>query len=175
MRFDKFKNQTTVKMPIVEIPPTAQSRSEARKLKISLYFRFEGETLKQNAEVFGLVFYSICRQWCFLQNHELIFLADDKSLNLGNGNHDGRIYTTRYGSGVNEQIWYPITRADLTAISKSKTTEFQLGNFEGVFSNDLKALITNMLTAGTVTPVSTPTPPSKSHSPAPLTQSPLAQ
>lgn len=98
---------------------------------------------------FFLVFRASCPRWCFLQNRNLIILADGKKFDLGKGDHDGKVSSSRYSVGTSEMIIYTIDRADLSAISDAAKSEMQMGSFEAEFDEKAVLLMKQMLAAST--------------------------
>ncbi len=72
-------------------------------------------------------------------------------MNLGDGSHNGKLGNTtvlRYTPGVQETMIYKVNRADLTTIAGSKSSEFQLGNYEAILKDEHKQMLKNMLDLG---------------------------
>lgn len=153
VEYDKFKEQTKVQFSNIRIEEGKKSKSGAGGILLSVTFFFDGEILKTNVDEYFLIFQAVCRSWCFLDNHVLRFIADDKKLNLGEGEHSGKVGNVgllRYEVGTEEAIVYKINRNDLSAIADAKTSEFQLGNYEAALTEKHKQMLKNMLLLGTV-------------------------
>ncbi len=153
VEYDKFKEQTRVHFSNIRIEEGKKSKSGAGGILLGVTFFFDGEILKTNVDDYFLIFQAVCSNWCFLDNHDLRFIADDKKLNLGEGEHSGKVGNIgllRYEVGTKEAIVYKINRNDLTVIADAKISEFQLGNYEAALTEKRKQMLKNMLDLGTV-------------------------
>lgn len=151
VEYDKFKEKTRVYFSKTRIEEGKKSKARAGGVLLSVNFFFDGESLKSDVDEYFLFFEAVCREWCFLENNTLRFIADDKRINIGDGEHNGKIGNVgllRYTLGVKESIVYKINRTDLTTIANAKMSEFQLGNYEAVLNDKHKRILKNMLALG---------------------------
>lgn len=114
-RYDKFKDRTIVK---------SEERYVSAGLKLTATAIFKGETKGDDITCY-LLFQTGGRTWKFLDNNELIFLADGERIPL-RGRHDGEV-SSRYAS-VSEAMLYAIRPDDLAKLAKASSLEMKIGS-----------------------------------------------
>ena len=135
--YDKFGDNTSVRTESVRTPVFMNG-----SLFMATSCLHKGITLADIDDLHcSLVFRSSSRSWQFLKSRELIFLADNERINLGEGSHDGDVSRSRYSSGVTERMTYKVSRSDLEKLAKASLVEIKLGYAVGRLDpKDLKGI-----------------------------------
>lgn len=128
VKYDKFKDETTVTGRVGFRPPKGHLIDT---LELAMVAKFPGQTITQDADIYDCYFiphYS--RTWVFLHDTNLIMLLDGTKRDFGRGKQGGNVYL----GGVNEWVYFKMSREDLQAMADAKTVEIQLGSYEGRIS-----------------------------------------
>lgn len=131
VKYDKFKDETTVHVE-VKVKSNTKPRNKLDNLKLLAAFKYSGQTLRKNIDLFGVAFSAGNQRWRFLRSHGLIMMIDGERHDLGSGDHDGQIT----GSGVYETVTFIVDRSTFSVIANAKTLELQLGPYEGFIDED---------------------------------------
>ncbi|MEP7077076.1 MAG: hypothetical protein ABI878_14820 [Acidobacteriota bacterium] len=128
VKYDKFKDETTVtgrvgfRLPKGHIIDT---------MELEMNGTFPGQTPNQDIAEFQCYFIQHYSQsWVFLHDQHLIMLLDGVKVDFGQGKQGGE---ARLG-GVDEWVYFKISREDLQKIADAKTVEIQLASYEGRIS-----------------------------------------
>jgi hypothetical protein len=133
VKFDRFKNQTTVNFPSVK---RLVARADSH-LTPEWFASFAGQTPSTIPSILSLTFWKYNKTWQYLRCHSLAILADGASVQLPPAKHDGDV---RQGY-VSERITVIVSLATARKLSESHLVEFKVCNTEGRFSEgDLQGL-----------------------------------
>ena len=133
VNYDKFKDQTIITSDGAHITPS---------LRMVVKALHKG-THADDVQYF-LLFQSFGKEWKYLKNHGLIFLADGDRIEFGNGWHDGKVSSSRYVN-VEEVMTYRISKEDLERFSNSSSLELKLGFTEAKLGERDKKGLKEML------------------------------
>jgi len=132
--YDKFDNETTVLLTL-DLEPSKVSYSLERLVFFS-YFSYLGREVETPIVVM-IGFSSFSEDWEYLTSRKLTFLVDDKPLEIGSLDHDGRV-----GSGyLFETLSQLIPLSQFLRIVNAKNVEGKLFTTEFKFTEEqLEAL-----------------------------------
>ena len=145
--YDKFHDVTLISADSQKLKANGPYRA-LFDAHFSLWSYLWGKEPIVNANTFSLYFYSDSSTWLFMKHHGLILLVDGQKGDFGEGSWDGNVGM----HGVSETIKFHLTRSDILAISKAQNVEFQLGGFEGEFSDADRQLFKNVIEMATIWP-----------------------
>lgn len=137
-KYDKFEDETTISLTPMQLDFGPQD-GRMQKLYVDVQYSFKGIKTEIPIKNALIMFNVRCSSWCYPNNHQLIFLADGKRIDLGSGQRVSQ--TDRVGSKVYtlEVLGYDISSADLKTIGNAKSLEMQLGFLELTFDKGTKA------------------------------------
>ena len=140
--YDKFKDQTTVSVKYLSPLPALSPV----RLDIVAAFLYPGKTVTKPSIV-ALWFQSSSKNWQFLQQRQLLVIADGERIDLGEAERvDSKVNSSRagrYSSGVSvsELVGKMVSLETFLKIAKAKSVEMRLGSVEFKLADDhLEAL-----------------------------------
>jgi hypothetical protein len=130
--FDKFKNRThfmTSKTQAgkVSLVGGRDASILVRRMEMIIGFSCEGQVDSCAPNLVEFLFIANTASWCFQGPHEVNLLMDGKPVALGKSTGDG---TVNAGDDLTEYIDPTISPELLTTLSKAKSVDVEIGNFE---------------------------------------------
>ena len=126
-KYDKFKDQTTVRFKRVPITGTTRRVFAGETLYLVGAFAFPGSELKAPVDTAYLGFLSESKDWIYLRDQHLIALVDGQRVDLGTaetGDSDVRL------GGVTELLAFRVSHEMLLKVANGSKVEMQLGSRE---------------------------------------------
>lgn len=144
MVYDKFKDLTTVKSKQFVSKALKTSHTKSSSIGVIGAFQFPGEAMTGEADYIWLYFDTSNYDWTYLDNHNLIVIADNIRVDVGDGIREAPVGSAGIGL-VSEKLSYKLTRSDYAKIVNARTVEIQLGPFEGTIEKSGIAKLRNIL------------------------------
>ncbi len=122
-RYDKFKDQTSIILAPFPVTGTIRYVMSSEMLGMGAMFIHPGQKLSRTVDKIALYFQSSSKDWKYLRDRQLIALIDGERVPLGEGERNSDIKL----GGVEETLFFPISRETLARITNGKMVEIQLG------------------------------------------------
>lgn len=126
MRYDRFKDETTVTVGPYFLSSGMDLVMTNSRLELMVSFIYNGQKLQRPVERVTIGFLSSSKDWKFLRDQSVHVLADDQRFDLGSAERDSDL---RMG-GVSEILAVNVLYETFSKIANSSKVEMRFGNKE---------------------------------------------
>ena len=155
--FDKFEDQTIVRCigfnlvsnmaGALSIMAAGRQGAQPTMIFLGAGFIFNGDTLKETAADYFIIFDYSGEEWQFLKKSKLIALVDGERIQFGDGE---AVRDVQRGGSVTEKIGFKVSREQLQKLSTAKTIEIKIGNYIKTLKSEYMDMFGNVLKLGDV-------------------------
>ena len=143
VKYDKFEDATTVSTDVWEVG--LGLNLEGGDLKAGALYQVPGKEPGPVPDQVVLVFVARGPDWQFLENADLILLADDSlRIPIGSLHHHGDVRTSRAGAFVREGMYATVSPEVFAQIAQAEKLEGKLGSrtfkFKGAHKKFFRAM-----------------------------------